>query len=93
MNMKRATCVRGALLIVLLTLTSFASSVPQASAFACYLPPGYPATCCRCLNRCEARYQSCLAQATTPAEELDCYYDVLACDDNCYNGIACGGMN
>lgn len=89
--MKRATCVRGALLIVLLALTSFASSVPQASA-SCYLP-GYPATCCRCLNRCEARYQSCLAEATTPAEELDCYFEAEACDDSCYNGVACGGMN
>jgi hypothetical protein len=89
--MKRATCVRGALLIVLLALTSFASSAPPASASSCYLP-GYPATCCRCLNRCETVYQRCLAEATTSAEELACYYDVIACDDNCYNGIACGGM-
>ncbi|HSK77738.1 MAG TPA: hypothetical protein VLQ45_14905 [Thermoanaerobaculia bacterium] len=87
--MKRATCVRGALLIVLLALTSFASNAPSASAFTCSLP-GYPATCCRCLNRCETLYQRCLAEATTPAEEWACLDDVEACDDNCYNGIACG---
>lgn len=89
--MKRATGVRGVLLIVLLALTSFASNPPLASAFTCNLP-NYPATCCRCLNRCETLYQRCLTEATTPAEELDCYYDVNACDDNCYNGAACGGI-
>jgi hypothetical protein len=75
----------------LLALTSFTSSVPPASAFTCSLP-GYPATCCRCLNRCETLYQRCLAEATTTAEELDCFNDVEACDDNCYSGIACGGI-
>ena len=89
--MKRATCVRGALLIALLAVTSFATSAPPASAFTCNLP-GYPPTCCRCLNRCETLYQSCLTEATSAAEELDCYYDAQACDDNCYNGPACGGL-
>lgn len=87
--MKRATCVRGVLLIVLLVLTSFASDAPSASASDCS-HPSYPATCCRCINRCEARYQACLSQATTPAQELTCYNNVIACDNSCYNGIACG---
>lgn len=90
--MKRATCIRGALLMVLLALTSFASIPPQASAFPypnCS-DPGYPATCCRCINRCTARYESCLAAATTPAQELACYNEVMACDNSCFNGIACG---
>jgi hypothetical protein len=90
--MKRTTCVRGALLIALLALTSFAGRATSVSASTCYLPPGYPATCCRCLNRCEVAYQRCLTEATTPAEELTCYNNAEACDDNCYNGPACGGL-
>lgn len=89
--MKRATCVRGALLVALLALTSFASSVPPASALTCN-SPGYPATCCRCINRCEWAYQNCLARATTEAEQLTCYYNAQNCDNNCYNGVACGAI-
>ncbi|HYG62278.1 MAG TPA: hypothetical protein VEL74_06835 [Thermoanaerobaculia bacterium] len=86
--MRRATCVRGALLIALLALTGFAGSIPLASADPICFPGALP-TCCRCLNRCGAQYDTCIANATTSAQQSACYNNWYACETNCYNGPAC----
>ena len=88
--MRRATCVRGALLVVLLALTSFAGA-PLASADPICFPDALP-TCCRCLNRCGAQYDACIANATTSAQQSTCYNNWQTCESGCYNGHACGGI-